>query len=321
MGPGVTTPTHAVEVSELSHWYGSRQALSDVGFHIEPGELFGVVGPNGGGKSTLFQILSTFIKPSRGCVSIFGEDAVRSPERVRPGIGVVFQSPGLDKKLTAEENLWAQGSLYGLSGKALKVQVERSLVRMGLWDRRAERIEKLSGGLKRRVEIAKGMLQEPALLLLDEPTTGLDPLIRREIWDHVRQLRETTGLTVLLTTHLLEEAELCQRIAFIHEGRIVAMGTPQSLKEALGGEIITIRSPEAETLRGLIEREFSVKPRLDDGEIRWEQPEGHEWISKLMLTFGSRISSVTLGKPTLEDLFIQKTGRRILEGTSFHEKS
>jgi ABC-2 type transport system ATP-binding protein len=315
MGSAVSSQIQAVDVTDLSHQYEEKKALSEISFQVAPGEFFGVVGPNGGGKSTTFRILATLLRPTHGKVAIFGVDALLNPELVRHKIGVVFQSPGLDKKLTAQENLLAQGALYNLSGRSLKERVERSLSRMGLWDRRAERIERLSGGLKRRVEIAKGMLHEPGLLLLDEPTTGLDPLIRREVWEHLRQLRESTGLTVLVTTHLMEEAELCHRIAFLHEGKLVALGSPTALKETLGGDILTLRSPEPQVLRDLIAREFSVNVQLSDGEVRWEQANGHEWVPKLMACFGSRISSLTLGKPTLEDLFIQKTGKRISEGS------
>jgi ABC-2 type transport system ATP-binding protein len=301
----------AVQVEGLTHRYGDRIALDSLSLKILTGEIFGLVGPNGGGKSTLFRILSTLIVPAAGTVRVFSHDVLSEPAKVRGLIGVVFQSPALDKKLTVKENLVAQGHLYGQSGARLKLKVEEGLKRMGLSERKNERTEKLSGGLKRRLEIAKALLHEPRLLLLDEPTTGLDPGMRKEVWELVRSLRDREGITVVATTHLMEEADQCHRIALLDRGKIVSMGVPGELRQTLGGDIISIRSGDPEGLRRRIEEKFSTRSILSDGEIRIEKRSGPQFFSELVSTFSKEIESITLGKPTLDDLFISKTGRRL----------
>ncbi len=302
---------NAVEVESLSHRYGERLALDNVRLSVEEGHLFGVVGPNGGGKSTAFRVLSTLTVPTSGSVRIFGVDILREPQKVRRQIGVVFQSPGLDKKLRVMENLKHQGHLYGLQGADLLRRAEALLERMGLSDRADENVETLSGGLKRRLEIARALLHDPRLLILDEPTTGLDPLARREVWDHLKYLRSQTGLTILVTTHLLDEADTCNEIAFLDNGRIVLSGAPAKLKEMMGGDIISVRSRAPDELKLAIEKKFSVRTQLVDGEVRIERKAGYEFIPDLVASFRELIDSVTVGKPTLEDLFIERTGRRL----------
>jgi len=227
----------SVDVEGLTHRYGERTALDGVSFSVRSGEVFGLVGPNGGGKTTLFKILSTALAPSSGSARVAGVD-VRDGA-VRRRIGVVFQSPSLDGKLTVGENLLHHGHLYGLSGSGLKERIGEELTRFGLKDRMGDRVEKLSGGLQRRVELAKSLLHRPEVLLLDEPSTGLDPGARRDLWDALRGLK---GVTVLLTTHLLEEAERCDRMAILHKGKIVALGEPLTLRGEIGGDVVTVRS-------------------------------------------------------------------------------
>jgi ABC-2 type transport system ATP-binding protein len=232
------------------------------------------------------------------------------PAAVRAQIGVVFQAPSVDKKLTVEENLTHFGRLYGLGGADLHSRAGEMLARFGLADRRRDRVEKLSGGLRRRVELAQGMLHRPRLLLLDEPSTGLDPGARSDLWQYLEQVRREEGVTILLTTHLLEEAGRADRIAIMHRGSLAALDTPAALQAAVGGDAITIRAADPGALAADIGRRFDCSPQVVDGMVRLEQPEGHEWIARLVEAFPQRIESITLGKPTLEDVFIHVTGHQ-----------
>jgi ABC-2 type transport system ATP-binding protein len=303
--------TAAISVHGLSHWYGSRQALEDIAFEVACGEIFGLLGPNGGGKTTLFRVLSTLLPVQQGIIALLGLDVVREPSRVRARIGVTFQSPSLDRKLTVRENLVCQGHLYGLSGRNLRQRIDELLDRLGLTERAGDRAESLSGGLARRVEIAKGLLHDPQVLLLDEPSTGLDPGARLDLWRYLRQLRDAAGVTVLVTTHLMEEAEQCDRLAILERGRLVALGSPAELRGSIGGDCLTVTAvePAADLARRIGER-FGVSSRAVSGQVRIEVEKGHEFIGSLVEAFGPEISSVTLGKPTLEDVFIQRTGHR-----------
>ncbi len=274
------------------------------------GEVFVFLGPNGGGKTTLFRLLSTLLPVQRGEVQILGFDLRRQMADVRRRIGVVFQAPSLDKKLTVAENLMHQGHLYGLSGRLLRERQDEMLGRLSLADRRNDRVETLSGGLRRRVELAKGMLHRPRLLLLDEPSTGLDPGARSDLWDYLHQIRRDEGVTVVLTTHLLEEADKADRIAILNEGSLVALDTPDALRATVGGDSITIQTDDAAALARAIEERFACSAVVMSGAVRLEQPDGHQWIARLVEAFPGRIQSITLGKPTLEDVFIERTGRR-----------
>ena len=208
----------AVLIDRVSHRYGNREALRSVSFEVRAAEIFALLGPNGGGKTTLFRILSTSFAPTGGRAEVFGHDLVTQSAQVRQQMGVVFQAPSLDKKLSAAENLWHHGHLYGLRGQPLRQQMTEMLGRVGLSDRARDRVEKLSGGMQRRVEVAKGLLHRPRLLLMDEPSTGLDPGARRDLWDYLKESRERDRLTILLTTHLMGEAEQCDRVAILHRG-------------------------------------------------------------------------------------------------------
>src|ERR1700752_4260058 len=225
-----------IAVRDVVHSYDGRMALNGVSFDVRAAELFGLLGPNGSGKTTLFRILSTLMIPTAGRALVMGCDAAQDPARVRRQIGVVFQAQSVDPKLTAYENLWHQGHLYGLKGSALKARVEEILTRVGLADRAKERVETFSGGMQRRIELAKGLLHHPGVLLLDEPTTGLDPGARRDLWQYLQILRDEEHVSVLVTTHLMEEAERCDRLAIMNEGNLVALGTSAELKAGIGGE-------------------------------------------------------------------------------------
>lgn len=300
----------AISVESVSHRYGTVPALDQVRFEITAGEIFGLLGPNGGGKTTLFRLLSTLLPVQSGTIRVLGIDVNAEPAVVRSQIGVTFQSPSLDRKLTVTENLRHQGHLYGLRGAVLRERIESLLERLGLTDRRNDRIDSLSGGLARRVEIAKGLLHDPPLLLLDEPSTGLDPGARLDLWRYLHLLRDQAGVTVLVTTHLMEEAERCDRLAILDRGRIVALGTPDELRSSIGGDCLTIQSPDPESLAAEISSHFSVEPRLVGRQLRIDVPRGHEFLSLLVEKFGSQISTVALGKPTLEDVFVERTGHR-----------
>ncbi|MCH8922329.1 MAG: ABC transporter ATP-binding protein [Planctomycetes bacterium] len=304
----------AIDVSDLSYHYGARQALKDLSLSIDRGEIFAFLGPNGGGKTTLFRLLSTLIPLQRGRVQILGFDVSTQTAAVRAEIGVVFQAPSLDKKLTVAENIRHQGHLYGLSGGELRRRQNEMLQRLGLADRAGERTEALSGGLRRRVELAKGMLHQPRLLILDEPSTGLDPGARADLWDYLTQIRRRDGVTVVLTTHLLEEAERADRIAILHEGSLVALDTPDALRATIGGDAITMQTDDPAALAAAIGERFDCAAAVIDGTVRLEQPDGHQWIARLMEAFGQQINSITLGKPTLADVFIARTGHRMYEG-------
>ena len=305
-----TAATPAVEITGLEHRYGDRRALAGLNLSIDRGEIFVFLGPNGGGKTTLFRLLSTLIPIRQGEARILGFDLRRQPQAIRERIGVVFQAPSLDKKLTVAENLMHQGHLYGLSGRDLHARQDEMLGRLGLDDRRRDRVETLSGGLRRRVELAKGMLHRPRLLLLDEPSTGLDPGARSDLWDYLQQVRRDEGVTIVLTTHLLEEAEKADRIAILSEGTLVALDTPDALKATVGGDSITIQTAEPDSLAEAISARFACSANVLDGAVRLEQRDGHEWIARLVEAFPGRIDAIKLGKPTLEDVFIDRTGHR-----------
>jgi ABC-2 type transport system ATP-binding protein len=305
----------AVEVRALRHRYGDREALKGIDFTVRRGEIFGLLGPNGGGKTTLFRILSTLTIPSQGSASLFGRVLDQSPaqetlQAIRRQIGVVFQAFSLDKKLTVAENLRHQGHLYGLSGAALRGRIEEMLERFRLSDRARDRVETLSGGLCRRVELAKGLLHRPGLLLLDEPATGLDPGARHDLWEYLEALRKQDSVTVLATTHILEEAERCDRIGILSRGELVALDSPEALKATIGGDVLSIETPAPEELARAIREKLGEPAAVVDGSVRLERPEAHRFIPSLIESFAGRISAVTVGKPTLEDVFIRLTGHR-----------
>ncbi|MCI0493325.1 MAG: ABC transporter ATP-binding protein [Planctomycetes bacterium] len=299
-----------MEITNLAYRYGEHQAIHDLTFNVTAGEVFALLGPNGSGKTTLFRILSTLIPLQQGDVTILDHDLRREPDAIRAELGVVFQAPSVDKKLTVLENLTHGGRLYGLGGRELRSRIDEMLSRLGLADRKRDLVEKLSGGLRRRVELAQGMLHRPRLLLLDEPSTGLDPGARSDLWQYLEQVRTSDGVTVVLTTHLLEEAKRADRIAIMHRGQLAALDTPAALQASVGGDAITILTTDPASLAAAIAEQFNVRPMVLNGSVRLEQPDGHLWIARLVEAFPDRIDSITLGKPTLEDVFIHITGHQ-----------
>jgi ABC-2 type transport system ATP-binding protein len=311
----VSSEAPAVEARGVEFSYrtgkGMRQALAGVGFRVEPGEVFGFLGPNGGGKTTLFRILATLARPDRGEVRVFGADLAREVRAVRRRLGVVFQSPGLDLRLTVRENLLHQGHLYGLRGRDLETRIGEALARFGLAERRDEKALELSGGLRRRVEIAKALLHRPRLLLLDEPSTGLDPGARRDLWETLEALAHD-GVTVLLTTHYMEEGDRCGRLALLDRGMVVAEGTPAALKEEVGGDVITLAGRDAAAIaRDLAARFPELAPTVDEGAVRITRERAHEIVARLVEALPGRVEAVTVARPSLEDVFLRRTGHRL----------
>jgi ABC-2 type transport system ATP-binding protein len=303
-------PDGAVQGANLSYRYGDRIALDRVSVSVSRGEIFGVLGPNGGGKTTLFRILSTLVDPDEGTLAIAGFHLPSEKRLARPLLGIVFQKPALDGKLTVEENLRHHGMLYGLSGRLLKDAVDRSVKRLGIADRRHDRGEDLSGGLQRRVELAKSLMTEPRILILDEPSTGLDPGARHDLWRYLAQLRAEDGTTILLTTHLMDEADRCDRIAILDGGRTVAMGTPDELKHRIGGDVITIRSRRPADAAVTVERVTGQKVSRVGDLIRLEHANAHVWVRQLFEVLADDVVGISLAKPTLEDVFVRETGHR-----------
>jgi ABC-2 type transport system ATP-binding protein len=308
-GPGLSDP--AVSIRELRQRFGDREALAGVSLDIRRGEMLALLGPNGSGKTTLFRVLSTAIVPTAGTVTVLGVDVTRHPGAVRRALGVVFQSPGLDRKLTVVENLRHHGRLYGLRGRELEARIAAALRAMGVADRAHERVERLSGGLARRVELAKSQLHRPALLLLDEPTTGLDPAARRDFWGLLEAARAEHGTTLVVTTHLMDEGERGDRVAILDAGALVALGTPAELEDEIGGDVVTITADEPERLAACILEALGERAVIVDGTVRIERARGQELVPVLVDRFPGRIRSIALGKPTLDDVFVRRTGRHL----------
>lgn len=306
----------AVAVDGLSYRYGERLALDAVGFSVAPGEIFGLLGPNGGGKTTLFSLLSTRLPVPARRVRIFGSDLGLVPAEVQRRIGVVFQAPSLDPHLTVRENLLHQGHLYGLSGAALGARATRLAERLGVASRLGDRTAILSGGLKRRVEIAKALLHEPRLLLLDEPSSGLDPGIRRELWSLLEELRSEDGVTVLLTTHFMEEGERCDRVGLLDRGRLVASGRPGELEDAVGGQVVRVVTDRPGEVRERLGRRFGVEGQVSGDTVQFELENAHQRVVELVESLSGSIRSITVAQPTLEDVFLRRTGHAFWESES-----
>ena len=303
-----------IEVSALSHRYGAREALRGVDLEIERGEIVALLGPNGGGKTTLFKVLATLTRVQQGTVRMLGIDLAHDRASVRPRLGIVFQNPGLDPKLTVRENLLHHGHLYGLVGRALRERIVESLARLDLSSRADDLVETLSGGLARRSELARSLLHSPELLLLDEPSSGLDPGARRDFFRHLLELRGRERVTIVLTTHFMEEAERADRVAILDEGCLVAVGRPDELKRSVGGDVVVVHTESPERLREAIRSRFAVEAQIVNGTIRVERPRGHEFVRDLVEAFAADIRSVSFGRPTLEDVFVHFTGRQFWHG-------
>lgn len=297
-----------VQVSQVTHRYGSRVALDRLSLDVGAGSLVSVLGPNGSGKTTLFKILTTLIVPTDGTARIAGHDVRTHADQVRRQIGVVFQRSSLDDRLTVFENLIHQGHLYGLSGRDLRERAGDALERFALADRKREIAGLLSGGLQQRVELAKALLHRPRVLLMDEPGTGLDPAARLSVMRYLEELRTQFGMTIMLTTHLLDEAERCDRVVILDQGKVVASDTPEALKRAIGGDVVSIKTRDAASLAAKVTKQFGVAAEITDGTVRMEWTDGHKFVGELVNAFPGDIDRIAVGPPTLEDVFIHFAG-------------
>jgi ABC-2 type transport system ATP-binding protein len=298
----------AVRIDGVTHRYGPTTALQELSLTVPRGCIFGLLGPNGSGKSTLFRLVSTLVPIQEGTIEVFGRDVRRDRNGVRGLIGVVFQSPSLDRKLTVRENMQCQAALYGLHGQQQKDRIEELSQWLGIADRLGERSERLSGGLKRRAELAKGLMHRPSLLILDEPSTGLDPSARLELWKALSNLRDGGNTTVVMTTHLLEEADKCDRLAILNAGQLVADDTPENLRRETGETRISISSREPQRVASVLASRFHWSPQTFGEEVRVVIDNAPPRIAEVMQALGDSAMSVTVGRPGLEDVFIRKTG-------------
>jgi ABC-2 type transport system ATP-binding protein len=300
-----------IEARDLVRRFRQVEAVRGVSFEVAEGEVFGFLGPNGAGKTTTIDMLCTLLRPTSGSATINGFDVVRRRDDVRRSIGLVFQQPTLDETLTAQQNLRFHAYAYGVPAADRESRIRELLTMVELWDRRAESVRAFSGGMKRRLEIARGLLHHPTVLFLDEPTLGLDPQTRRRIWDYLGELRTRSDLTIFLTTHYMDEAENCDRIAIIDQGRIVAMDTPTRLKSAVGGDLITITTAAAESAASELRRSYDVAPNVTDGTVSFQVPEGEAFLPGFVRSFGQPLDAINLRRPTLDDVFLELTGREI----------
>ena len=303
----------SITIQDVSYHYGARSALSNLSLNIESGEIFSLLGPNGGGKTTLFRLLSSLVPLQSGQISICGHDVQTETLTAQQHLGVVFQAPSLDVQLTVQENLAFHSALYGLSKEEISRRSAEILSGLGLSDRKDDKVKELSGGLKRRVELAKILIHQPQVLLMDEPSSGLDPAARSDFWKYLRRIRQESAITIFLTTHLLEEAELSDRIGILSAGELVAIDTPEKLKASVGGETITIFSDAPEQLSAELNEQLALNCKVVDAQIKLEVPDGAACMSKILSQFDPQINEIRLGKPTLEDVFLSRTGHSFWE--------
>ncbi len=317
---------HAIKVEELVKKFDGFTAVDKISFSVSYGELFGLLGPNGAGKTTTINILSTLLKPTSGYAEVAGFDIRKRRDDVRKSIGIVFQDPTLDTKLTGKENLLFHAMLYGIKKEEAEKRIKEVLELVELEGRADTLVEKYSGGMKRRLEIARGLIHRPKVLFLDEPTLGLDAQTRRRIWDYIKKLNKETGITMILTTHYMEEADyLCDRIAIIDHGRIVAIDNPINLKNMLGGDVVLleIEGDASQYIEKLKELKWVKSLRVQNGIVRMSMEMGERKIPGLVNLAeknGVKINSVNLHKPSLEDVFLFFTGRKIRDDESESER-
>ncbi|RMG73080.1 MAG: ATP-binding cassette domain-containing protein [Nitrospirae bacterium] len=304
---------YAIEVNRLSKHYNGLKAVDGLSFKVKEGSIFGFLGPNGAGKTTTINILCTITKPTTGTASVNGFDCLKEPDRVRQSIGIVFQDTTLDKDLTAFENLLYHAILYNVPKARRKRKVEEALRFVDLYERRDDFVRRFSGGMKRRLEVARAIVHQPKVLFLDEPTIGLDPQSRKSLWDFIVRLPEEQGVTVFMTTHYMDEAEVCDRIAIIDRGRIIAEGSPEELKKQIGGDVIYLKTTDNEECLRLLMEASGLKPELKGDEIFVPAQRTDACIPEIIRLLGDRVTSVRMQRPTLNDVFIRLTGKKIRE--------
>jgi len=303
--------SRAIEVRGLAKSYGEIEAVRGIDFEVAAGETFGFLGPNGAGKTTTISMLCTLVRPSGGSASVAGHDVVRERDDVRRNIGLVFQDTTLDGYLTAEQNLRLHAELYGVPRELIAPRLRQVLDMVGLWERRASRVNTFSGGMKRRLEIARGFLHSPRVLFLDEPTIGLDPQTRHNIWTYIRDLKRREDITIFLTTHYMDEAEYCDRIAIMDNGRIIVIDTPGALKASVGADRVQIQVPDDEAAIAALRERFGLEATMAEGQVTFGVPEGQHFVPRLFAELGVPIEGVSVTRPSLDDVFMSYTGTTI----------
>ncbi|MBZ4395012.1 ABC transporter ATP-binding protein [Myxococcus sp. MISCRS1] len=307
-----TPPPALLHLEGLTRRFKDRVAVDGLTLSVRPGEILGLLGPNGAGKSTTFQILAGLLAPDAGQVRFAGRELSLSDPALRRQMGIIFQRGSLDDLLTARENLMLGARLYGLTGERARERVESMLGLIGLLDRGDERVGTWSGGMRRRLELARALVHQPRVVLMDEPTQGLDEAAFRTFWAHLKRLRDAEGLTVLLTTHRADEAEVCDRLAVLDAGKLVACDTPAALAARMGGDLLTVEAPEPETLAREVREKLGVDAKVVEGRVQVEARQGHALVPRLVESFpAGRMTSVALRRPTLADVFLQLTGRAL----------
>jgi len=304
---------HIIEVENLVKKYGDLVAVNDISFNVAPGEIFGFLGPNGAGKTTTINILCTLTKPTSGRASIAGLDVVHKQSQVRQQIGLVFQDPSLDERLSGLQNLRFHALVYGVPASVRESRIEQLLQMMELWDKRNNKVQTFSGGMKRRLELARGLLHHPGVLFLDEPTLGLDPQTRNRMWEYILELRRQEGTTIFLTTHYMDEADKADRIAVIDLGKLIAMDTPAKLKRMVGRDIVSLKTDDNDKAVAEIRTRYQVEARHDGDGLCFEVANGEEFLPVFLREFSTRIVSVSMRRPSLDDVFLKLTGREIRE--------
>jgi ABC-2 type transport system ATP-binding protein len=308
-----TTNGHppAIAVNGLIKNYDDVQAVRGVEFEVARGEVFGFLGPNGAGKTTTINMLCTLAKPTAGSATVAGHDVVRERDDVRRNIGLVFQDPTLDGYMTGEQNLRMHAELYGVQRDLVAPRMEQVLRMVGLWERKDTPAGTYSGGMRRRLEIARGLMHSPRVLFLDEPTIGLDPQTRRSIWTYIRELKEREEITIFMTTHYMDEAEWCDRIAIMDHGEIVALDAPETLKAQVGTDRVTIHTDDNDAAIAALTERFGIEARITEGAVAFAVPKGEEFVPRLFAELGIPISAVHVSRPTLDDVFMSYTGTTI----------
>jgi ABC-2 type transport system ATP-binding protein len=301
----------AISVQSLSKRFGELEAVRGIDFEVHSGETFGFLGPNGAGKSTTINMLCTLTRPSGGRATVAGHDVATERDDVRRNIGLVFQDPTLDGYLSAEQNLRLHAELYGVPRDVTKTRMRQVLEMVGLWDRRSSRVNTFSGGMKRRLEIARGFLHSPRVLFLDEPTIGLDPQTRHNIWSYIRDLKRREHITIFLTTHYMDEAEYCDRIAIMDNGSIIIIDTPQALKASVGKDRVRIQTDDDEAAIAELGERFSIEATIAEGEVTFGVAEGDQFVPKLFAGLDVPIRAVSVSRPSLDDVFMSYTGTTI----------